>query len=236
MARQMRRGGTTAGRGPAVDAQGAPVFDPTENVLALVDVEKAHGAELRRADKEAHTLVIAAIEKGFDYRLADERRFQDTMRAAEIKRTDDLAAQATRFMDKIDAILTSQVKQTSDLVSTNLDKFTSSLSGQIAATGTQIGERVNIISDRVGRLEEQQWTGLGRTSVRDPAVTEALTRMAEAVNQLGTKRDESKGASSGFDRIITLGALIFSAVMAYAAFQHQPAVLQVPAYQKDGAR
>src|ERR1700682_5699204 len=103
MARQRRRrivdGESVRNTGMGVDRFGGPVVDPTENVLALVDVEKDHWKELRETDL-AH-----------DKELRDaESRYNDGMRQADNRRTKDLAELKQTYDKQISDILTVQVK------------------------------------------------------------------------------------------------------------------------------
>jgi hypothetical protein len=206
------------GRGIGVDASGAPVVDPTENVLALVQVEKEHAQELRAADKEAHAAIIAAIKEGAQQRLESERRFQDGMRAAESKRIDDLAEIKRFYDDKISVILTTQVTTTSELISGQLEKVTTSLSNQITTAANQAAGLLNTLSDRTGRLEQRSYESSGRTSVSDPATNAALQAMAESVRKLSETRSEGKGALASGERMWGLIAIIIAAIAALGAF------------------
>lgn len=162
-----------SGAGMGVDVYGGPVIDPTENVLSLVDVEKAHARELRAAD----------LEHDRDLRTA-EARYQDGMRQAEKEKQEALAVLKQGYDKQISDILTVQVKTTSELISTQLDKVTTSLSNQInAARQEQIG-LIGTLSERIGRLEQNQWQTSGKASVSDPATAEALSRMATSITSL----------------------------------------------------
>jgi len=77
----MRQRRNTSGIGLGVDVTGGPVIDPTENVLALVDVEKSHANELRlletRYQNDMREAAFSALKDSLD---------------AETRRIDQLAA------------------------------------------------------------------------------------------------------------------------------------------------
>lgn len=177
--------GQGSGAGVGVDVFGGPAIDPTENVLSLVDVEKGHWKELRQSDRDHDRDLRAA-----------ESKFQDGMRNAEKDKQTALAELKQGYDKQISDILTVQVKTTSELISTQLDKVTTSLSNQIsAATVTQVG-LINTLSERIGRLEQNQWQTAGKTSVSDPATADALSRMASGIASLSTTTTEAMGKIS----------------------------------------
>jgi hypothetical protein len=171
--------------GFGVDPAGRQVVDPTENVKALVEQEKQHGIELRKLT-DSHQQAI---------RFADTKRHDD-LRENDKEWADKFASMKERYDDKIFNIQTVQVKTTSDLISAQLSKETGSLSNQITASAAQTQMTMNIISGRVDKLEQQRWEVAGRQSVSDPATSEALRSMAEAVERLtsaGARSDAGKG-------------------------------------------
>lgn len=168
-----------------IDTFGGPVIDPTENVLSLVDVEKGHAKELRQAD----------LDYDKDMRAA-EARYQDGMRLAEKEKQQALAELKQGYDKQISDILTVQVKTTSELISTQLDKVTTSLSNQIQAAAVQQSGLITTLSERIGRLEQNQWQTAGKTSVSDPATADALSRMAAGIASLSTTTTEAMNKTS----------------------------------------
>lgn len=106
--RQTRRPASRVGLG--VDSLGGPVVDPTENVLALVDVEKAHAKELREADSN----------------------YQDAMREAETRRINELAAQKQTFDLELAKVLRANQDAASMLLATQLKEVKNDLSDRTA--------------------------------------------------------------------------------------------------------
>lgn len=194
--RQTRRPTQTPGLG--VDATGGPVVDPTENVLALVDVEKEHAKELRMSDKELSNARYDALKERLTLLSTHIVQFQDGMRDAETRRVDQLATTRQDFQNTIRDMLAESVRTTSTLVSTQLV--------QIQAT----------FDTRVSKLEAGAFTQAGKSSVSDPATADALTKMAAAVGSLGSARDMTAGAGQGSDKTWAImgavAALILTAI------------------------
>jgi hypothetical protein len=182
--------GTFAGIG--VDALGGPVIDPTENVLALVDVQTIHQNEMRVA----------------------ESQYQNGMREAEVRRLSDLASLKERYDKQISDILTIQVKTTSELISTQLDKVTNSLSSQINTAAAQNASLMGTLSDRIGKLEQSKWEVAGRTSVQDPATAATLVQISSVLKTLSETRNEGMGQMTARKDV---GAWLAFAVMAVLA-------------------
>jgi|ERR1700733_5355315 len=167
--------------GKGVDAQGYPVIDPTENVLALVDAEAKYQNGMREM----------------------ESKYQDAMRAAESRRLDDLAELRVKYEARISEVLTVQVKTTSELISTQLDKVTTAL-------GLQITSSVNSLLERIGQLERFRWEVGGKTSVQDPAMASALAQLTQAMTTLQSASQQGRGREIGRGEVI---AYVFSAAM-----------------------
>lgn len=72
----------------------------------------------------------------------------------ERKRWDDLAAQKKDYDKQISETQTTQLKTTSDLVSTQLDKVTTSLSDTINKTADNIAERLGTMDKRISAVEQ----------------------------------------------------------------------------------
>jgi hypothetical protein len=200
--RQKRRNARN-GTGIGIDASGGPVIDPTENVLALVDVEKDHQKELD----------ILYEQHIADLRIADTRR-QDDLRAAESNHRDKQDALKERYDEKIFNIQTVQVKTTSDLISAQLAKETQSLANRQDAASVQQQSLIATLSDRIGKLEQERWTVSGKSSVSDPATSDAITKMAASIQALTESKKQGEGVGIGRGEVI---AWVFGIVGGFAA-------------------
>jgi hypothetical protein len=182
------------------------IVDPTKNVedlvRALADTsEKLRTADARRLD---------------DLRLADTRRTDDLRRADET-RLSELASQKSTYDRQIFDIQTVQVKTTSDLISAQLSKETASLANQINAATVQNQGLISTLSERIGKLEQERWTVSGRSSVADPAMSEALKSIQELL-RAGTKTETRRENTAGLMTGVVAAAIATSAVVTVVSF------------------
>ena len=154
--------------GVGVDAGGAPVIDPTENVLALVDAQARFQREMD-----------AAAEKHFATQIEHVHQFFDMVIVAERRRVDDLAVLKKDYDNQIAETQRGQMKTTSDLVSTQLDKVTTSLSETINKTSDNIGATLATMNERLAKVEQFRYEMGGRAAVSDPAMTQIANDLAQ---------------------------------------------------------
>ncbi len=179
-----------SGAGVGVDISGGPVVDPTKNVLDLVKAEGKYTDAMRHA-AEGKAEALAKAEQ---------------------TRINDLAALRLVYDQRIAEDLRVNVKTTSDQLAGQLVKETGSLSQQIGALTTsfsnqittltaaftnQISALTNALTPRIADLERFRWEQGGKTSVSDPATSEALTKMAKAIENLTTSKDLTSGHTKG---------------------------------------
>jgi hypothetical protein len=193
--------------GIGVDAHGGSVIDPTKNVEDLVEAGKLEAEKLRAADMRFLDAQLLASEKFQNFARESENRLQNFARDAESKiqtalrdsetrRIDQLADTRQKFLDTIRDMLAESVRTTSTLVSSQLV--------QIQAT----------FDSRVTKLEAAQLTQAGRSSVADPAISDALIRINSALAAI--QASESRVSGAGMGQRDT-SARLLAVVMAVAA-------------------
>jgi len=177
--------------GVGIDAAGAPVIDPTENVLALVDAQARFQRE-KDADAEKYLAAeIAHVQKYFDMVINSERR-----------RVDDLSALRKDYDKQISETQREQMKTTSDLVSTQLDKVTTSLSETINKTSDNIVATLATMNSRIAEVEKFRYDMGGRAAVSDPA----MTQIASDLSQLKLAGGRQEGAEAEAARKVITAA------------------------------
>jgi hypothetical protein len=186
-----------SGAGVAVDAFGGQVVDPTKNVLDLVRAESKYQDARRDAAEQ----------------------LQNALREAESRRIDDLAALRLAYDQRIAEDLRVNVKTTSDQLAGQLVKETGSLSAQIGTLTTSLNNQITALSAsftnqltsginslilriadlerRISEIERFRWEQGGKTSVSDPATSEALSKMAIAIDKLSASNRETHGERAG---------------------------------------
>jgi hypothetical protein len=123
--------------GIGVDARGGGVIDPTKNVLDLVL------AAVQRLDD-----LMAAVVKRQDDLRGEKNLFQNSMRDAETRRLNELAAQKQSFDFELARIL----------------KANSDSSALLLAT--QVKELKTDVTDRLSKLEQFRYESSGSSSGR----------------------------------------------------------------------
>jgi hypothetical protein len=224
--------------GPGVDRYGNQVIDPSKNVADLVEAKAKSDAELRAAEQRFLDAQLASMNKFNDYaresgekfntfsresaekldRVRDqvergaeikfqnyareaEARIQINRTDAETRRIDQLAETRQEFQNTIRDMLAESVRTTSTLVSTQLV--------QIQAT----------FDTRVSKLEAQAFTAAGRSSVADPAIESAMTRMSQGISGLSASSADAmnKMAASNAEAMTKLTATMASMQASAAA-------------------
>ena len=170
--------------GVGVDAMGGQVIDPTKNVEDLFRAGEFTNEKLRAADNRFLDSQISWGEKFQNFAREAQDRFQNLAREsesrlhlallnAETRRIDQIASTTQVFQNTIRDMLAESVKSTSSLVSTQLV--------QIQAT----------FDTRVTKLEAYQLTQAGRSSVADPAIDSAMSRLANSLTLLRDNQDDA---------------------------------------------
>lgn len=199
--------GARAGSGLPVDRSGGPTVDPTKNVLDLVRAESKYQDYAREAEARRQDNLRDAEITRLDQVLKAESQLQHTINEhqvlsnkAETRRLDDLATLRQQYEVRAADSLALQVKTTSDLISTQLDKVTNSLSQQIRDSTDGLGARIY-------DLEKSRWEVGGRASVSDPATARAMAQMTEAIAALTLTGGTNSGAKTGQASVIAYIAM-----------------------------
>lgn len=184
-----------SGEGSGVDAFGGPVVDPTKNVLDLVAAESKYQDGQRDA-LERYQDGMREAESRFQTAMRDtEARIQNWMRDAEIRRTGDLASTQRFYETRIADMLRTSVESTSTLV------------------GNQLVSIQNTFNDRVARLEQFRYESSGRTSVSDPQITDAISKLSSSIIGVQTTfTDTLTKFASGQSEIMTRMAASINAL------------------------
>jgi cobalamin biosynthesis Mg chelatase CobN len=159
--------------GIGVDQFGGQVTDPTKNVEDLVEAKSKSDDILRKENQRFFDAQIQSLAKFSDFAREAEARIQVARTDAETRRIDQLAETRQEFQNTIRDMLAESVRTTSTLVSTQLV--------QIQAT----------FDTRVSKLEAQAFTAAGRSSVADPAIESAMTRMSKGISDLSVMSAEA---------------------------------------------
>ena len=183
-------------RGIPVDSGGGPTIDPTKNVGDLVQAESRYQDAMREYQEKLFNAKHDGLSNAVKVITDNVVIFQNAMRDSETRRLDQLAENRQEFQNTIRDMLAESVRTTSTLVSTQLV--------QIQAT----------FDTRVSKLEAYQFTQAGRSSVADPALSEAMTRLTNSITSIQSRDDNAGGEAKGKS---DSAAWLFAIVMAVAA-------------------
>lgn len=200
--------------GIGVDSSGSRTIDPTKNVLDLVNAESITRDKLRAGDKDLTDTKIEALKEMFQLLSQHVNQFQNAMRDSETRRIDQLAQNRQDFQNTIRDMLAESVRTTSTLVSTQLV--------QIQAT----------FDTRVSKLEAGAFTQAGKEQRPDPALADAMQRVAASVNLVQSANDaamakvlssisalnttDEKSASRGMGQGQVIGWIVGAAMLVAA--------------------
>jgi hypothetical protein len=136
----------------AVDASGNVAYDPSQNVIALVEANAKSAAMLRGADIKFNDAEIAHVKEIATLRAlnAETMRLGDLDRLASTRQVDVLAASATA------AALATAVQ--------TLSKQTSDLAITLAA---QTDSKLRDVDARIGELQKSSYQGGGKSEGMD---------------------------------------------------------------------
>jgi hypothetical protein len=176
---QTEDGDNAVGRpGVGVDARGGAVIDPTRNVLDLVRAESKYQDAQRDSQDKLLNEKVGNLKDMLKLVSDSMIQFQNAQRESETRRIDQLASTRQEFQNTIRDMLAESVRTTSTLVSTQLV--------QIQAT----------FDTRVSKLEAGAFTAAGKSSVADPAISDAITRMMSEIRSMKIQQDSMMTADS----------------------------------------
>jgi len=175
--------------GLGVDAEGGPVIDPTENVIALTDAANKRQDDLRDLNNKLleaesrHLREMATLRDGHN----KEIRAAETDRLNSIRKVDvdAVTTAAERSMAAIQT-LAATTEANARNISSALTSTAQTIAQQLAAT-------VNTINDRLQQLERSSYEGKGKEAVADPMLAE----LVREIKSLSVSRAEGLGQRDG---------------------------------------
>jgi len=196
-----------------VDSAGAPVVDPTANVIALNEAATRRQDDLRILERELtdakldHIKEIAYLRSKYTIRLAEaESKRIDAIRAVDV----NAVAVASERQSAAATVLANQVASSADALRTLV-------STTAAAMAEQQRQQTAQITDRLTVVERSQYEGRGKELVMDPAMTRLIEKMESVLEfktKIGGKEEVTTtiwgavGIAIGF--MISIAAIVFA--------------------------
>jgi hypothetical protein len=231
-------------KGLAVDSEGNPVIDPTENVLALVVAAVKRQDDLRIAAEKfmeaelTHVRLTEALRAEHSRELNDkESNRLDAIRQVDVQNGNAAAAAAAdaiRVLAATTAANAEKLRTDLNATAATMAKQTADVAATMAAqqAGTVAG-----ITERIAALEKSSYEGIGKGRVADPMMAEFMTDMKSMLRAQSQNTGKNEGVNSAW--VILLGAVsLISALAAAGSFIYSatrattapvPIIVQVPA-------
>lgn len=192
----------------AIGRQVLPIYDPSANVLLLIESANRRQDDLRAAGEKLSEAEIKRFnaELGCIKEVAKLRaRHDKQLRKSEAKRLDsirqvDISAVNTAAQE-VRTSITALAKTTSDTAEV-LRSTVASTADRLAKQNSETMEGFN---KRVAALELSAAQGMGKQAIADPA-QERITKMVEALT-LGVEKRSGKGEGINATWVILLGAV-----------------------------
>lgn len=215
--------------GIAVDAKGGGVVDPSQNVKELSEASNKRQDDLRAASdvlfeskakclEEKLTLIVKHVND-ISLLRAD---YTEKLSIAESKRIDAIRSVDVNAVSVAAQRSADQATVLAAQVATSAETLRNLVATTAAAVQQGFQSITTALSTRITTLEQAQYKGEGQSGVRDPAITDALSKMQDAILNLAASRDAAAGQSKGISTmtglLIALGGLAIAAVTMAAKF------------------
>ena len=209
--------------GVGVDSRGGAVVDPTKNVLDLVEAAIRRQDDLRAAlqvlieSQMKSQGEINTLRSGYDARLL--KASTDRLESEARLRAEFAAAIAATEKDRVNAIrsvdvgavaiateratatanaLAKTVQDTAQVQSAQVARSAEDLRALVATTAAEtnrnIQQQFTAITTRISALEQTGATGVGRSSIQDPATV----RLIEEVQRLSRAQGDNQAKSDSY--------------------------------------
>jgi hypothetical protein len=188
--------GTSAPMAPE-HAVAREVFDPTYNVMKLVEAEAKRQDNLREAEaRRLDELSKAEVRRLDELSKAEARRideqvvlragFDAKLAAAESKRIDDIRAVDVAAV----AVATAQANERATVLASQVAASAETLRALVDSRATVADERYtqlsSVLSARISLIEKQMYEGQGKQTVTDPIMADLIGEI-KALREAGSE-------------------------------------------------
>jgi maltodextrin utilization protein YvdJ len=208
MAAASRSRAASGSAGPSVDRQGAPVIDPTENVLALVAAAVERLNDLMAANKELYSAVnkrqddMRDLEAKHIREVADLReKFSEKLAEKETERLNAIRAVDVGAVGKASEVGAAQAVALATQVATSAETLRTTVSASAAAAATALVQALEPIQSAIAELRKTQYEQQGQAAQRVEARTDQRGNTQNSQWIIGA-------ILSGFAVMISLGGFI----------------------------
>jgi len=168
-------------------------FDPTKNVLQLVEAAVKRIDDLQKAEsRRLEDLRISEIKR-VDELMALRCIYEDKLTVAEAKRIDAIRAVDVAAVSTATERATVQAQMLAAQVSTSAETLRALVASTAAAAATQQAQIQSALTERIAALEKSLYLGAGKQEVVDPM----MANLVDEIKKLKTLRDEDIGKAKG---------------------------------------
>jgi hypothetical protein len=186
---------------------GMPIYDPSANVLSLVEAANRRQDDLRDANDKLVTAELRHLHELAEVRAAHAREIRESeaSRVNAIRQVDVTAVktEADRALAAIQTLAAT--------TAANAENLRNALNTTATTIANQTSSTVGAITERIAALEKSSYTGAGKEAVTDPS-----TRLLiEEVRSLREKQQVSTGRGEGINVVwlVVTGAVGFLATL-----------------------
>jgi hypothetical protein len=220
----------------SVDQNGHLLFDPSKNVLDLVEAAIKRQDDLRRVVEDLLKTKLEAVSRESEMRSTQDRELlaANTLRldreamlraefAKDIAATEKARVDAIRQVDKAAVDQTASVAtqtaanlaktqtDSAGVLSTQVSTSAEALRNLVATTAAEsnrnIQQQFSAISTRIAALEQGSAQGIGERKFTDPAVAVLTEQVRMLVRQQADSAGIGTGSSTTWGVIIAVGTL-----------------------------
>ncbi len=206
-------------KGLAVDSEGNPVIDPTENVLALVVAAVKRQDDLRVAAEKfmeaelTHVRLTEALRAEHSRELNDkESNRLDAIRQVDVQNGNAAAAAAAdaiRVLAATTAANAEKLRTDLNATAATMAKQTADVAATMAAqqAGTVAG-----ITERIAALEKSSYEGIGKGRVADPMMAEFMADMKSMLRAQSQTVGKSEGISATWAVVVGVIGMVVAVI------------------------
>lgn len=209
--KQVRRPTGPGAVGAGIDFAGGPVFDPTANVLDLVEKETKRGDDLRSMEERLASSEIRRLEAEIEAirhiaklqsRHTRERQQGESARLDSVRQVD--IATFNNTISEIRSTLKDLATQTSTTATALQARQDVTAATLAKGTADSVGE----VMKRIAALELAAAQGLGKQAVVDPQ----MERLTGLVGRLADAQRANEGKSAGVSSVMAVGLAALSVI------------------------
>jgi len=199
---EKNRKNKTAPDGLGVDSPGAPVIDPTFNVLQLVKAAMKRQDDLRKADRRDFKGKLKAERRRINEQLRLRAKYDRWLIKAEAGRIDAIRTVDVNYASANASKIAAQVEVSAHQVSSTAE----TLRTLVTTTANALAEQHRQISEpllqRVAQLEKAQYEGAGKERVIDPLVNQVLLEVKALREGDKARKGQSMGLAQALGWIV----------------------------------